>query len=236
MQKGTLFAIAFLAVTTACAQQTAVKLSLNTNLFSFSGPTASDNSYIIFNSQSAPAYTNNPYGSKNGVGYGFSANIQHVTKGGFIVGTEVGYERAASTLDIKGINGNITYNGKTRLNYNFINMLPFVGYQFNAGKVDIDMTAGFEFAYCLKATEKADANTSSGGKYTTERDRKTIKTDVRPHIQLSADYKNIGVFVGYSHGLANYLTGYVGGSPEAYARLFRFGITYQVKQWQRKGK
>lgn len=235
MQKTILLALFCGCITTALAQKTELKVALNANLFSFSGKSAADNSFIVFTSQSAPAYTNNPYGSKNGFGYGFSATIQRVTKGNFIIGTGLGYERAGSKLVISS-DSLMIYRGNTRLNYDFINLQPYIGYRINAGKVNLDLTAGFEVAYCLKATEKGDASNSTGAKYTTTRDRKTIKTDVRPYGQLAATYKNAGVFLGYAYGLANYKSGYVGGVNEAYARLLRFGITYQLKQWQRTVK
>jgi hypothetical protein len=235
MQKTILLVLFYGSLTTALAQKTELKVALNANLFSFSGKSAAGNSFIIFNNQSAPAYTNNPYGSKNGFGYGLSGMIQRVTKGNFIIGIGLGYERAGSKLTISS-DSLMIYKGNTRLNYDFINLQPYIGYRIIAGKVNFDLTAGIETGYCLKATEKGDATNSTGAKYTTTRDRKTIKTDVRPYGQLAATYKNAGVFVGYAYGLSNYKSGYIGGTNEAYARLLRFGITYQVKQWQRKGK
>jgi hypothetical protein len=227
MRKIFSLSVALLFITVSFAQKTEIHASLNGNLFSFAGKSAEANSYIIFNSQGQVAYTNNPYGSKNGVGYGLSGSIQRITKKHFIGGIELGYERAASRLNISGT-GTYQYNGKTLLKYDFLNLFPYIGYRFTTGKVDIDLTGGFDIANCLKAREDGEATASNGTKYATSVDRKTIKTDIRPRIQLTASYKKVGVYVGYSYGFGNYREGYVGGVNECYARILRSGITYRL--------
>jgi hypothetical protein len=92
----------------------------------------------------------------------------------------------------------------------------------------MDITAGLDVNYCLKATEKGNATTANGTEYRTSLDRKTISTDIRPRFQMSINYKKAGAYLGYSHGFANYKSGYVGGVNECYARLIRFGLTYQL--------
>jgi hypothetical protein len=54
--------------------------------------------------------------------------------------------------------------------------------------------------------------------------------DFRPGFQFSADYKRYGLYVGYSYGLINYMMGYKSDAINgAYSRIFRFGVTYQIK-------
>lgn len=233
MQKRLLPVLLLFIVTSGFAQKLEIRASLNSNLFSFAGQSAEEVSY--FNFGSTHTYTNTPYGAKNGVGYGISGSVQYVGKKNFIAGADVGYERAASKVSINNVivlsssSLGTLATGRTLLKYDFINLFPYTGYRFHPGKVNLDVTAGVDIAYCLKAREDGEATTSSGTKYTTSVDRKTIKVDVRPRVQLAASYKRAGVYVGYSYGLANYMSGFVGGVNESYARMIRFGVRYQLK-------
>jgi hypothetical protein len=236
LQKTILTLTAMLLSAIVWGQKTEFNLSFNSGLFSFSGESAESTSFINYSSSTNSGYTNNPYGSKNGACYGVSANIKRVSKQGLIVGADLGYENLSSKIFINSISdysGFITNGydatGKTLLNYDFINLYPFIGKRFNANKVSFDLTGGIEFAYCLATKENGNATATNGTKYTTAVERKTIKTDTRPRIQFSAGYQNMGVYIGYSYGLANYMEGYVGGINECYARLIRFGLTYQIK-------
>ena len=65
----------------ACAsmgQNTEIWLSLNSGLFSFRGNTAEKISQFNLGLYGSGIYTNNPYGAKNGLCYGFSGQIQHL--------------------------------------------------------------------------------------------------------------------------------------------------------------
>ena len=92
------------------------------------------------------------------------------------------------------------------------------------------MTGGLDIGYGLKADENGSAIASNGTNYITSADRKTIKTDIRPRLQVSAQYKKLGLYMGYSAGLTNYKSGYIGGTNECYATLLRFGASYLLKQ------
>ena len=137
-----------------------------------------------------------------------------------------------SIVGISGYTGTSTYNykasGQTYLNFNFFNLFPQIGYRIISKNVSFDLLGGLDFAYCLKATEKGNA-TANGTEYTTSTERKTIKSEMRPRIQLSAGYHKTAVSIGYSHGIANYKSGSIGGINEAYARIIRFGLTYRLK-------
>lgn len=217
-------------------QKIELNLSFNSGLFSFSGKSAQSSSFINYSSSTNSGYTNNPYGSKNGPCYGVSANIKRVSKRGLIVGADLGYESLSSKVLINSVSdysGVITTGydatGKTLLNYDFINLYPFIGKCFIAKAVSFDLTGGVEFGRCLSTKEKGNATATNGNKYATEVDRKTIKTDIRPRIQVSVNYQKAGIYFGYSYGLINYMEGYIGGINESYSRLFRFGLTYQIK-------
>jgi hypothetical protein len=243
MKKTVLTSAILFIITSVFGQRTEFRLSLNSGLFSFAGKSSESISYInsmrFGVTQIGEPYTNNPYGSKNGLSYGVSGNVRRVTKKKIIYGVDLGYEMLRSKTAINGINVvNPTLSiwpspasvypasGKTYLNVSFINIHPFAGYRFVLKPVHIDLTAGVDIGRCLKAKEKGSADGTDGITYKTSVDRETITTDIRPRIQLSVDYKKFGAYIGYSAGLKNYKEDYAGGTNEAYSRIFRFGVTY----------
>lgn len=236
MQKILLTIITVCTLTISYGQKTEFRASLNSGLFSFSCKSAETISFINYSDKTQTGYTNNPYGSKSELCIGLSGNIKRVSKKNFILGIDLGYEVLRSKIqinEISGYTGSLTYNynatGQTFLNYNFINLHPFLGYRLSTNKINFDITGGLELGYCLNTKEDGKATALNGIKYETSVDRKTIKSDIRPRIQLATDYKKIGIYIGYSFGLANYKSGYIGGTNECYARLLRFGLTYQIK-------
>ena len=161
--------------------------------------------------------------------------LQRVSKHHFITGINLGYELLASKTsigEIAGYTGNTTYqygaSGSTALKFNFINLHPYVGYRFTLSQISLDLTGGFDVAHCLSTNEDGSAEDVNGKSYTTSLDRKTIKTDIRPRVQMAANFRRLGVYAGYSYGLRNYKAGYVGGINQCQARLVRFGVTYRI--------
>lgn len=228
--------LAFFALSNIYGQKTELRVSLNSGLFSFAGQSAVENSQINLYDQSNSGYTNNPYGSKNGFCYGVSLNLKRVTKNSIIYGIDFGYETLRSKVSLQkvaGINGTSTFvknvSGQTFLNINSLNLNPSVGYRFNLNKFPLDLVGGFDIGYILNTKEIGNATDADGIEYSTSLDRKTIKYDFRPRIQISTDYKKFGLYLGYSVGLPNYLEDYIGGVNEAYSRIIRFGITYKLK-------
>jgi hypothetical protein len=221
------------------AQKIELKTSLNFGLFSFAGLSAESTSQINFSNFKQlgdVSYTNNPYGSKQGMSYGLSFDATKVTKKGFLFGADLGYEMLRSLITIDGINGfdgsktyQVKATGQTFLNYHFINLFPHIGYRFSLNNIDFDVLGGFDINYCVKTLEKGNATDANGLEYTTLRDRKTISTDPRPRIQLNAKRSQFGIYVGYSQGEINYKDGYVGGVNECNSRLIRFGLTYLIR-------
>ena len=234
MKKLLLVVAALLTFTIAQAQKTEYRISFNSGMFSFAGNEVNETTFLFFNDQTNSAYTDNSYGSKAGLSYGLSVNIQRVTKRNIIWGLDLGYETLRSKRSIIGIagsNGTETYelsaDGQTFLNSNFTNVYPFLGYRILESPVILDLTGGIDIAHCLSAKEDGEATDSNGKKYETSSDEETIKNEIRPRIQLSTGFKKIGLYVGYSHGLKNYREGYI-PAFESRARLVRFGLTYQI--------
>ena len=148
----------------------------------------------------------------------------------------MGYELLRSKIDIDGVwkSGGITNeivaaNGHTKLSYSFLNTFSYFGYRYTISKINIDLSGGIDFAYCLSAIENGSASSETRD-YNTKRDRKTIDTEIRPRIQLGFYSGNIGIYFGYSKGLRNYKSGYVGEINEVFSNLIRFGMKYKLDE------
>jgi len=237
MQRNTLTLLFVLSLSHAFGQKTEFRIAFTSGLFSFKGNAVDKYSPINLYGSTNNGYTNNPFGSSNGICDGVSLNLKRVTKKGLDFGLDMDFETLRSKVLINGVNGNsdsATFqypaNGQTILKFNFINLYPYIGHTFGIKNVSVDIDGGFDIAYCFKSAEKGSATTSNGTKYTTDVERSSISTDIRPRIQLAADYHKIGVFIAYSYGLTNYKAKYTGGPlQESFARLYRFGVSYQLK-------
>lgn len=211
------------------AQQLEVRTSLNSGFYAYRGNGAESVSRI-----NGTTYTNNPYGSKGGLSYGLSFNIRKVAKSHFIFGADLGYEmlRSKVKLDYFDVIGDIAsdFRGKTYLNTSFINLFPYLGGRFKINQQSFDLVGGLDMGYVLSSREKGDAKSIDNSQFHIETsvDRKYIKTDFRPRIQLSTDFDKIGLYVGYSHGLSNYTANLIGRDAETYSRMWRVGLSYRL--------
>lgn len=235
MKKLLLTVFASLALSSTFAQQTELHFALNSGLFSFHGDATNANSNINYSADTKRGYTNNPYGTKSALSYGFSGNLKRVTKKNFILGLDLGYESLRSKVNLLGVYGSpqspgnlLTTEGSTILSADFINIFPSLGHRFHTKKLALDLTGGFDIGTNLKTHENGKATAVDGTVFTTDIERKTINTEVRPRIQLAVNYNKMGVYAGYSYGFMSYKAGYVGGSTECVARLIRFGVTYRL--------
>lgn len=197
----------------------------------FLGESAVTSSTMILVSREGGGYTDSPYGSKGGLSYGISASITQIYRSNFIIGVDLGYELLRSNVEITEVYATTGFNslpasGQTYLNNNSINVFPNIGYRLALKTVLIDFSGGMDIAYCLSAEERGSAEAGTR-KYRTQRDRKTISTDLRSRIQANVNRGKYGVYVGCSTGLRNYKSDFVGGVNEAYSRLVRFGVTYR---------
>ena len=217
-------------------QKNEFKAYIDSGLFSFAGESANKYSQINLYSNSNTGYTNNPYGSKNGACLGFSLSFERISKKHTIYGITLGFENLKSKVEINSVNGYNGFlsfqkeaNGQTYLKINSININPFFGHRFSLNKTPIDLVGGFDIKNILSTNENGNATSLDGARYETSLERKTIKLDFAPRIQIATEYNKFGVYFGYSFGLRNYLEGYIGGNPSAYSKMLRFGISYKIK-------
>lgn len=237
MKKYLLTLACCLAATYTFAQKIEITGSVHTGIMHYSG-NGTESASFINGAGDNNAYTNNPFGSKNGTGFGGDIQVQLIVLNSFLVGVQGGYERLESKIDITGGNaltpgGSTDFElaGSTALKSNFVNLNPYIGYRLPVPIVKIDLLAGFDFAHATSMKEEGTARDANGNTFTTNRDRKNENndSDKRLRFGLAARYKRIGINANYSHGLTNYLADYVGGPiRNAHTEILRLGVSYQI--------
>lgn len=239
----------FFISTSLYAQKIEFSVQANSGLFRYAGKSATAESYIHQGPPKVSNYTNNPYGGRNGFGYGANLQGQFVSKGGFIAGLQAGYEVLKSKVDINGILlyntsnvylPDITYiqeppvkaKGETYLKNKFINVSPYVGYRINLKKMKLDLMPGFDLGFGLSTYENGKATTTDGSNTTVQTDLKREKapTDVRLKFGAALIYDRFGLTAAYARGLTNYQANLIGDTDvEAHSELMRFGVSYRLK-------
>ncbi|WP_264520743.1 hypothetical protein [Flavobacterium sp. N1994] len=156
------------------------------------------------------------------------------------------------------INGFLPSGAETVTTNYDLNAFPYAGHRFMIKKTPVDLVFGVDVAYILGSTEKGEANGTSvisgtvvtvggGGNggtvpvlgaiiptnqttYTSSNNIYNTSFDLRPRLQVSADYYNFGLYLGYSYGLVNYNTNPRSGANtgNTYSRMIRFGVTYKL--------
>ena len=229
-------------LTNVFGQKTEFRASLNSGFFSYTGLTATGTSSIYCAKYAKSGFTDNPYGDKSGLCYGFSFNFKRISRMDHFWGLDLGYEILRSSVSINKVyeyiatssnsfNVTNTFNatGLTFLNNSYINLDPFVGHRYKFKQINFDLTAGADMEFCLKSSEKGNATSTDGTKYTTSKIYGSIPIEIRPRIHLQVGYKKIGLYYGYSIGIArSYHNSYL-GYYKVPSNFIRFGATYLLK-------
>ena len=158
------------------------------------------------------------------------------------MGIDFGYEDLRSKVLINQVySGVLTANftghppyqiatGKAFLSTHFINLFPYIGRRYNLKHASIDLKGGFDLGYILNARVKGNTTTDAEISYSVNGAPKTISLDFRPRLQVAANYHQLGAYVGYSFGLANYPGSYYSNTSKGcYSRLIRFGLSCKIK-------
>jgi len=237
MKKHLIIIILVFAIINIYGQKTNYIVQLNSGLFKFNGISVEGTEKINCNIIDEEGYTNNPYGNRPTLSYGISLGFTRIYKSNLRFGFDLSYEILKSKINIDGvwvynniINETVNAIGQTYLNFNFVNAYPSIGYQHLVSNINIYIDIGIEYGYCIKAYEKGYAK-SNLREFKTRRDRKTISSDIRPRIQIGIEKNRIGGYIGYSKGLLNYKSGYIGGTNEAFSNMIRIGLKFQLNKW-----
>jgi hypothetical protein len=235
MKKLLLTVLSGLMVTQVYAQKLETSFSIHTGLMHFAGPSSTPSIIIIAGTTNTPLYnsTNNPYGSKNGVGFGVDLQGQLVFKNRFIAGLQVGTELLKSKGDVNQVQTNFAptvrqAEGFVNITNNYLNFNPYIGYRLPVPKMRLDVFAGAEFAYITNSDENGSAKAVNGNTYKINQDRKTVSVDNRLKFGVAAHYDRIGLIASYAHGLKNYLEPMMDGSSQkfgAHTEVMRLGVS-----------
>jgi hypothetical protein len=229
------------------AQKIEISLQANSGLFHYAGNATASTSFINSADGSPPQGTiNNPYGNKNGFGYGGDVQAQYVSKGGFIAGLQGGYDVLRSIVDINGVYPPFFLFGPAEelatpakgqialQNQNF-NINPYLGYRLNLKKIKIDFMPGIDVSFNVNSYDKGTVTTTDGMVYKVDNKMPKPPTDVRLRLGIAATLNRFGLTAGYAYGLTNFASnldvnasGTSTPAPNAHSELIRFGISYRI--------
>ncbi len=214
------------------AQQTEYSVHLNSGVAAFRGASAEPTSFVNLSDTSpGNTYTNNPYGSRWGWSYGAAVQGQHVGKRGLLLGAQLSYDNLRPATRLNGAYAfgtqNYAVEGRTNLENQFIGLYPYIGQRLRLGQVALDITVGAEIARQLSCWEKGRF-TLNGQAQKIEVERSHEPWDKRLRAGITLSRGSVSLTAGYSYGLTNYKTGWVGGVNEAYIQAIRLGVAYKV--------
>ena len=110
-----------------------------------------------------------------------------------------------------------------------VNLNPYLGQRFYFKKFSLDASGGVDLAYMYSSQITTDISTGNGITNISVNQYREL-LDIRPRIQISANYKKFGVYAGYSFGIKNYVNSpLINYSDGAFTRQIRFGISYKIK-------
>ncbi|WP_448697976.1 hypothetical protein ACFGVR_14235 [Mucilaginibacter sp. AW1-3] len=234
MKKTLLIIVCLLTVQGLQAQKFEFSAHLNSGLFYYAGSSARDISFVW--EQGEGAHTNDQYGTTPTISYGFAAQVQYVTKFNLLGGIQMGYQHLRNRVDLvpqyllgaPPTSNSQVNNGYAIFDSQTINYNPYIGYRLTIKKVAVDIDAGLNFDKILHMHENGRTPSASGSDVTTDIERSHPSSDFGYRFELKANYLRYGITAGYDYGLSNYYSGYVGGRPEAYSRMIRFGLSYRI--------
>lgn len=232
-----------------CAQKLEVTVQANTGLFHFAGKSTTATTQVLQGSITGDPMNraNNPYGNKNGFSYGGSVQVQTISKGGFIVGLQGGYELLRSKVEVDkyspittvlyddylpitandpsfAVTGHVAFQNQS------INLNPYIGYRFQLNKVKLDILPGMDLGLILDSRDKGEVKDKDGKVYKVDYKRSKAPTDVRLRLGAVASYGRYGLNASFAHGVSNYMKDAVGddASFNAHSEYFRLGLSYRL--------
>ncbi len=215
----------------AFSQSHELRVGITSGSSNFTGP-GSDSRSNLNGSSPQDYYTNNPFGVKYGINLGGAINYRYVFSNNFLLGVEGAFERLQTKIYLQSTENTNNTIGMTKLNQQFLNFNPFIGYRFSFEPITLDMQLGVDIANTLQIKEKGSIEDNKGNETEFEKDRgkDIMKMDLRPRLQFNVNYNRYTVFAGYAWGTKNYKGEMDGASSSDAARLnvFRLGLQFQL--------
>lgn len=197
-------------------------------------------SMVRYGSNPSEGLTSNIYGKKTGFSTGAEAQLTIPTKFKMVFNLSAGYESLATVVSIDQILPAFWSSffisepakGKTTFRTEFINIFPSAGYRTKLGKLKLDIDAGIVLASCIKSNAKGTAiSLTNNEQVHSELKTDQPKKDIRPSLQIMAQYKKLGLIAGYQWGVVNYCDLLIGTDRQMNAtmRFLKLGISYRIK-------
>lgn len=238
MKKFLLLPLLALAAPVA-AQHTELVGRAGLGLMQFGGKDALNTSqvnYTNFNGYEG-GYTNSPYGSRLGVGFGVGGRLQRVGRRQGLLALDLGYDwlqarTAISTLNYYDGSSNTPRpaTGTSSLRSQHLTFFLGLGHQFVLHNINLDVLAGPELAYVFGFSEMGSGTYDGGTAWTTDRPgREFNRADAALRADATAWCHRLGFNASYSFGLLNYQGGLLGASRAVYSRTMRLGLAYRLK-------
>lgn len=229
-----LFLLCFFGLFTY-AQKAEINFNAYTAFFGFHGNGTTTTSYINSNRMAKPGdSTFNVYGKKGSFSYSLELQGQRITKHQLIYGLGIGFEQLNSKVNIDSVRlvslgTQYALSGKTLLKNSYLTLNPFLGRQYMINEITLDFLLGVDIAFCENSEEDSktifvDNSMGDPAKFKNTKTKPTA--DYRPRVQMKAQYKNVGILLGYSLGLTDYKQQ---SATHAYSNLLRLGISYRLK-------
>ncbi|QEM11870.1 outer membrane beta-barrel protein [Mucilaginibacter rubeus] len=231
-----------------CAQKLEVSVQANTGLFHFAGNSSTATTQVLQGSITGDPMNraNNPYGNENALSYGGGLQVQTISKGGFIVGLQGGYELLRSKVEvdkyspittvlygdylpIAANDPSFTVTGHVAFQSQSINLNPYIGYRFQLSKVNLDILPGMDIGLILNSKDKGEVKDKDGKIYKVDYKRSKAPTDIRLRLGAAASYGRYGLNASFAHGISNYMKDMVGdASFNTHSEYFRLGLSYRL--------
>lgn len=250
LQKLGLLLLLIIAFELNCkAQKFELSAGITTGASNITGSSAASNSVYYDNYYGENKYkTANIYGHKLAFSYGAYLRAQLVTPSGFIAGADGGYDVLRSKIDITarydpciscsvgtssliaGYSSPTPAKGSAILTNQFAQLSPYLGYRVKTRSISIDLTAGTEFGFALRSSQKI--RIESPDRVSTTAVISKPPTDIRLRGGIAVNYKCIGLGVNYAHGIKSYVKNdpnlQYAPHGKAYSQAIRAGISYRI--------
>lgn len=206
-----------------------IKIGINSGLMAFKGSTTNNYTSLWQDINQPDFWKNSPYGNKGAIIIGGSINYKRIGAKNWIFTIDAGYEFLRNKVSIDSIfntqTGNTTAaNGTSKMNFNFLNFSPMLGYRIKLPIASIDLQAGADFAYLLSAEERRDVKDAFGNIYQGITKNTPLTMDIRPRVQLNLNFSRTSWYIGYSEGIMNYLNDATNSEDKAVTSLIRAGV------------
>ncbi|EJF10689.1 MULTISPECIES: hypothetical protein [Pontibacter] len=237
MKKVYLLLLALGSATVVFGQKMEYSAQLNSGLSRFTGESSTKTTVMVLNDTwgSAPMVIN-PYGNRYNVTYGGSLQAQFVAAGGFILGTQAGYEQLRTQAKIDRAHGfwshssSMTHpaDGKAVIIADYINLQPYIGWRIKQSPIDLDLTLGSDIGFSQQMKERSEATLEDGTEFKTRIDRNESITDFRPRLGITGYHGHFGLSLSYAHGIKNYKANMEGANMKLYTQVIRAGLLYRL--------